>query len=188
MNRDSSTREVGQRGTVVIPAELRRRCQLTEGSAVIAEARDDGILLRPAAVLPLETYSPRRRAEFLLSNAVDAADYAEAVRCVRELDGTRLLTSAYALEEARETSRANSSSGRLIATEVWRGVVPGTERNFGSGMEISGWKPDAQSPSGDLSPGGGFVADPNASHRPAAQDLHSVNLARFSSVELRPAA
>lgn len=85
MTRDSSTTKVGQRGTVVIPAELRRRYQLTEGSTVIAEARDDGILLRPAAVLPLETYSPRRKAEFLLSNAVDADDYAEAVRCVREL-------------------------------------------------------------------------------------------------------
>lgn len=77
--------KVGQRGTVVIPAELRRRYQLTEGSTVIAEAREDGILLRPAAVLPLETYSPRRKAEFLLSNAVDADDYAEAVRCVREM-------------------------------------------------------------------------------------------------------
>lgn len=85
MTRDRSTTKVGQRGTVVIPAELRRRYQLTEGSTVIAEARDDGILLRPAAVLPLETYAPRRKAEFLLSNAVDAADYAEAVECVREL-------------------------------------------------------------------------------------------------------
>lgn len=56
---------VGQRGTIVIPAELRRRYQLAEGSTVIAEPREDGILLRPAAVLPLETYSPRRKAEFL---------------------------------------------------------------------------------------------------------------------------
>lgn len=85
MSEERTTTRIGQRGTVVIPAELRKRYQLTEGSTVIAEPRDEGILLRPAAVLPLETYSPRRKAEFLLSNAVDADDYEEAVRSVREL-------------------------------------------------------------------------------------------------------
>lgn len=85
MSEERTTTRIGQRGTVVIPAELRKRYQLTEGSTVIAEARDEGILLRPAAVLPLETYSPRRKAEFLLSNAVDADDYEEALRSVREL-------------------------------------------------------------------------------------------------------
>jgi len=52
---------------------------------LVAEARDDGILLRPAAVLPIEVYSAARRAEFLLSNAVDLADYARAVETVREM-------------------------------------------------------------------------------------------------------
>lgn len=85
MSQERTTTRIGQRGTVVIPAELRKRYQLTEGSTVIAEPRDEGILLRPAAVIPLETYSPRRKAEFLLSNAVDADDYEEAVRTVREL-------------------------------------------------------------------------------------------------------
>ncbi len=50
------TTKVGKRGTIVIPA-----------------------------VLPLETFTPERRAEFLLSNVVDAADYARAARAVREL-------------------------------------------------------------------------------------------------------
>ena len=52
---------------------------------LVAEARDDGILLRPAAVLPIEVYSAERRAEFLLSNAVDLTDYARAVETVREM-------------------------------------------------------------------------------------------------------
>ena len=82
---DRETSKVGSRGTVVIPAELRRRYGIEEGSYVIAEPRDEGILIRPAAVLPLETYGPRRRAEFLLSNAVDAEDYARAVREVRRM-------------------------------------------------------------------------------------------------------
>lgn len=83
MNRE--TTKVGRRGAVVIPAKLRRRLGFTEGSIVIAEEREDGILLRPAVALPLETYTPERRAEFLLSNTVDRRDYARAVREVRKL-------------------------------------------------------------------------------------------------------
>lgn len=79
------TTRVGKRGTLVIPAALRRRFGIEEGSTVIAEERDEGILIRPAAVLPLETYPPERKAEFLLSNAVDAEDYARARAAVRKL-------------------------------------------------------------------------------------------------------
>lgn len=77
------TSKVGRRGTVVIPADLRRRFGIEEGTLVIAEEREDGILLRPAVALPVESYSPERVAEFLLSNAVDEADYANAVERVR---------------------------------------------------------------------------------------------------------
>jgi hypothetical protein len=52
---------------------------------VIAEERVDGILLPPAVALPLEIYSPARRAEFLLSNAVDASDYEAAVKEVKKM-------------------------------------------------------------------------------------------------------
>lgn len=81
----AETTKVGKRGTVVIPAKLRRRLGLEEGTLVIAEEREGGVLLRPAVALPVETYSPERRAEFLLSNAADADDYARAVREVRRL-------------------------------------------------------------------------------------------------------
>ena len=76
---------IGKRGTVVIPAGLRRRFNVNEGSFVVAEETAEGILLRPAAVLPMETYTPERRAEFLLSNATDAADYAAAVKAVKAM-------------------------------------------------------------------------------------------------------
>src|SRR4051794_34356860 len=66
--------KVGKRGAVVIPADLRRRFGIEEGSLVIAEARDGGILIRPAVVLPVEVYTPERKAQFLLSNAFDADD------------------------------------------------------------------------------------------------------------------
>lgn len=77
--------KVGKRGAVVIPAPLRRRLGLDEGSLVIAEAREDGVLIRPAVAVPVEIYTPERRAEFLLSNAVDEKDYARAVEEVRKL-------------------------------------------------------------------------------------------------------
>jgi AbrB family looped-hinge helix DNA binding protein len=79
------TTKVGRRGTVVIPAALRRRFGLEEGSLVMVEVRDDGILIRPAVAMPVEIYTPERRAEFLLTNAIDADDYARAVEEVRKM-------------------------------------------------------------------------------------------------------
>ena len=82
---DSLASKVGRRGTVVLPAKLRRRLGIEEGSFVVAEAREDGILIRPATVLPVEIYSPERRAEFLLNNAVDAEGYRQARAAVKRM-------------------------------------------------------------------------------------------------------
>lgn len=81
----SATSRVGKRGTVVLPARLRRRFKIEEGDTVIAEESADGILIRPALVVPLEVYSAQRKAEFLLENAVDSRDYAGALEEVRRL-------------------------------------------------------------------------------------------------------
>lgn len=45
-------KRIGRHGDVVIPAHLRRRLGLTEGSAVVAEERDGGVLIRPAEQPP----------------------------------------------------------------------------------------------------------------------------------------
>ena len=82
---NQETAKVGKRGTVVLPAALRRRFGLEEGSILIAEEHEEGILLRPATVVALEIYTDERIAEFLLSNAIDAEDYARAVEEVRKL-------------------------------------------------------------------------------------------------------
>jgi AbrB family looped-hinge helix DNA binding protein len=79
------TSKVGRRGTVVIPAKLRKRFRMEEGALLIAEEREDGVLLRPAVALPVEAYTPERVAEFLLNNAVDADDYESALAEVREM-------------------------------------------------------------------------------------------------------
>ena len=77
--------KVGKRGTVVIPAKLRRQFGIKEGSLIVAEAKPEGVLLRPAVAVPVENYTSERKAEFLLSNAVDKKDYEWAVREVRKL-------------------------------------------------------------------------------------------------------
>lgn len=77
--------KLGKRGTLVIPAALRRRFGMTEGSMYIAEETEQGILIRPAVAMPVEMYSLERKAEFLLSNAIDAADYAAARAEVEKL-------------------------------------------------------------------------------------------------------
>jgi len=75
---DALASKVGRRGTIVLPAKLRRRLGIEEGSFVVAEEREDGILIRPATVLPVEIYTPERRAEFILNNAANSEDYRRA--------------------------------------------------------------------------------------------------------------
>lgn len=81
----AETSRVGKRGTIVIPAAIRRRLKIEEGAVVMVEEREDGVLIRPAAVIPIEMYTPERRAEFLLSNAIDPEDYARAREEVRRM-------------------------------------------------------------------------------------------------------
>ena len=80
-----SSARIGKRGTIVVPVELRRRFGLEEGSYVTAEPRDEGILLRPAMLVPIEKYTAERKAEFLLNNATNRADYNRARREVKKL-------------------------------------------------------------------------------------------------------
>jgi len=81
----SATTKIGKRGTIVIPANIRQNYGLEEGSQVIVEARSEGLLLRPVVTLPVEIYSPERKAEFLLNNAITQADYDQAVKEVRKM-------------------------------------------------------------------------------------------------------
>jgi len=77
--------KVGKRGAVIVPARLRKQFGIVEGSFVTAEARAEGILIRPAVVLPVEAYTPERKAEFLLSTATSASDYRRARKEVAKL-------------------------------------------------------------------------------------------------------
>jgi len=82
---EKETTKVGKRGAVVIPAGLRRKYGFEEGARIIAEGRPEGVLLRPAIALPFEKYTPERKAEFLLNNAVTPEDYSWALKEVRKM-------------------------------------------------------------------------------------------------------
>jgi AbrB family looped-hinge helix DNA binding protein len=82
---EAETTKIGKRGTIVIPAALRRKYGFEEGSLVVAEAQEQGVLLRPAVTLPLERYTPERKAEFLLNNAVTPEDYQWALKEIKKL-------------------------------------------------------------------------------------------------------
>jgi bifunctional DNA-binding transcriptional regulator/antitoxin component of YhaV-PrlF toxin-antitoxin module len=81
---ETETVYVGQSGDVPFPTAIRERAGISAGSAVTLEAREGMVIVRTSELDP-EIYTPERKAEFLLSNAVDAEDYASACNEVRKL-------------------------------------------------------------------------------------------------------
>jgi AbrB family looped-hinge helix DNA binding protein len=78
---------IGKRGTVVIPAKMRKRYKLDDGSPLLMEEREDGILMRPAVTAPVEVeiYTPERLAEFFLNNVMTRDGYLEARKDVEQM-------------------------------------------------------------------------------------------------------
>ena len=78
---------IGKRGTVVIPAKLRKRYKLVEGSPLLVEEREDGLYMRPAVTTPVEVeiYTPERLAEFFLNNVMTREGYLEARKDVEAM-------------------------------------------------------------------------------------------------------
>lgn len=60
---------INQRGVITLPARLRAELGLKPDDQLIAEITSEGLLLRPAVTLPLETYSEARIQEFDESEA-----------------------------------------------------------------------------------------------------------------------
>ena len=77
--------KVGKRGTIIVPAKLRKQYGIEEGTLVTTDAREDGVLIRPAVVVPVERYTLERKAEFLLSTATTEKDYQRARKEVEGL-------------------------------------------------------------------------------------------------------
>jgi AbrB family looped-hinge helix DNA binding protein len=74
-----------QGGAVVLPGEVRELFGLRGGSTLAVDTSEGGIIFRPLAEDDIEIYSSERRAEFVLHNAVNDEDYAQAVEEVRRM-------------------------------------------------------------------------------------------------------
>jgi antitoxin PrlF len=59
-----ATVTVTSRGTITLPAKLRRALGITADDQLIAETTSEGLLLRPGVTLPIEIYSEKRIREF----------------------------------------------------------------------------------------------------------------------------
>jgi len=65
--------KLGKKGQVSIPRSTLRELGITDEQMLTVEATEDGaIVLRPAAVYPLELYDDARIAEFLAEDEVPA--------------------------------------------------------------------------------------------------------------------
>ena len=72
--------KLGRNGQLSLPRAVMKRLHLQGNETLLLDVSDDGVIrLRPAAVLPIETYTPERIAEFELESAVDE-DTRTAVR------------------------------------------------------------------------------------------------------------
>ena len=92
--------KVGKRGTVIIPAEMRRHHRLEEGTPVVIEDRPEGVLFRAAPSAP--SWEERRRFfaafnEAVLTTQRDAPAWADELADRARLAGT--LADGLAVEQ-----------------------------------------------------------------------------------------
>jgi AbrB family looped-hinge helix DNA binding protein len=78
-----ATIKMGKRGTIVLPAKLRKQFGLEDGSILNIDATAEGISIRPAVAYDVEIYTPERRAELLLNNAMTKEEWDEIAAEVR---------------------------------------------------------------------------------------------------------
>lgn len=80
-----TTIKMGKRGTLVLPAKLRKLYGLTDGSLLTTEEKDGGITLRPAFMYEPEVWSDETRAYFILINSITREEWDENLPDVLEL-------------------------------------------------------------------------------------------------------
>jgi antitoxin PrlF len=76
-----TTNEIAQvsgRGTVTLPARIRKELGLREGDVLRVRLVDGSIQLTPTAVVPIELYTEERIAEFLAAAEMTPEELARA--------------------------------------------------------------------------------------------------------------
>jgi AbrB family looped-hinge helix DNA binding protein len=122
-----TTIKMGKRGTLVLPAKLRKQFGLEDGSLLITEAKEGEIRIRPAIAVEVEVHTPERRAELLLNNAMTKEEWDEIAADVRKwgLDPAKIpfvepdqrdrLPTNRELDERRKKVRVSRGTQRLSA-------------------------------------------------------------------------
>ncbi len=80
----TTTIKMGKRGTLVLPAKLRKQFGLEDGSLLITEAKDGEIRIRPAFVFEGEVWTPQRKAYLTLINTMTQEEYDRVAELLRE--------------------------------------------------------------------------------------------------------
>ncbi len=81
----STTIKMGKRGTLVLPAKLRKQFGLTDGSLLTTEVKDGEIRIRPAYVYEPEVWPDEEKAYFILINSMTKEDYDSGLPFVLEM-------------------------------------------------------------------------------------------------------
>ena len=77
--------QMGKRGTVVIPAKLRKKLGMVDGCLLLVTEAEGSIRLRVAKVLNPDTDARLKMAERLLSGAEDLGEYFAAMEEVKRM-------------------------------------------------------------------------------------------------------
>lgn len=70
------TLKVSSRGQITLPASIRKRVGIQEGSAVVIEDRGNEVVLKPAAIFEIEIYSDKQIAEWEAADRMSADEKA----------------------------------------------------------------------------------------------------------------
>jgi AbrB family looped-hinge helix DNA binding protein len=76
--------KLGKKGQISLPAAVLRKLGLAGQATLLVEATDDGaVILRPAAVYPVELYSEARVKEFDEADRISPADAKRVQKALR---------------------------------------------------------------------------------------------------------
>jgi AbrB family looped-hinge helix DNA binding protein len=71
----TTTIKMGKRGTIVLPAKLRKQFGLADGSLLVTEAKDGEIRLRPALMYEPPVWSAEEKAYYILINSMTKEEW-----------------------------------------------------------------------------------------------------------------
>lgn len=74
---------VSGRGQITLPAAIRKRTGIREGSAVIIEDRDGELVLKPAAVFEIEMYTDKQVDEWSRADQMSPQEKTAVLRKIK---------------------------------------------------------------------------------------------------------